>query len=264
MSDNNADQTFWEHLDDFRSTLIRIIVVTVVCGIAAFILKEALFAVVLAPSNSGFITYHLLDGLAKLTGGSVGEFTVELINTSLAQQFIIHMKTALYAGLLCALPYTLYEILRFISPAFYTAEKRYIYSLVSVGYVMFLIGVLICYFLIFPFTFRFLGTYQVSSEVTNMISLDSYISTLASMCLMLGVVFELPLLCWLLAKLNMLKANFMQKYRKHAVVVVLVLAAVITPTSDIFTLALVSVPMWLLYEISIRVVARTKPIKLEI
>lgn len=264
MSDSNADQTFWEHLDEFRSTLIRIVVVTVVCGIVAFIFKDALFAIVLAPSNSSFVTYHLLDALASLSGGSVENFKVELINTALAQQFIIHIKTAMYAGALCALPYILYELLRFISPAFYVAEKRYIYGLVSVGYVMFVVGVLLCYFLIFPFTFRFLGTYQVSADVTNMISLESYISTLATMCLMLGVVFELPLLCWLFAKLNMLKDTFMRRYRKHAIVAILVLAAVITPTSDVFTLALVSVPMWLLYEISIKVVAKTKPIKLDI
>ena len=264
MSDSTADQTFWEHLDDFRSTIIHIICVTVVCGIVAFIFKEALFSVVLAPADSGFVTYRLMDGLASLTGGAVNGFKIDLINTSLAQQFIIHMKTALYAGLLGALPYTLYELLRFISPAFYAAEKRYIYSLVSIGYVMFVLGVLLCYFLIFPFTFRFLGTYQVSAEVVNMISLDSYISTFVSMCLMLGVVFELPLLCWLLAKLGMLKAKFMSNYRKHAVVAILVAAAIITPTSDVFTLALVSVPMWLLYEISIKVVASTKPIKLEI
>ena len=121
-------------------------------------------------------------------------------------------------------------------------------------------GMTLCYLLIFPLTFRFLGTYQVSEEVVNMISLESYISTLTSMSLMMGIVFELPIICWLVAKLGMLKASFMRNYRKHAIVAILVVAAIITPTSDAFTLALVSLPMYLLYEISIKVVSNTKQI----
>ena len=121
---------------------------------------------------------------------------------------------------------------------------------------MFLSGVSVCYFLIFPLTFRFLGTYQVSDKVENMISLQSYIGTLGGMTMMLGIVFEIPVVCWLLARLGILSAGFMQRYRRHAVVVILVIAAIITPTSDIFTLLLVALPMWLLYEASILVVKR--------
>ena len=121
---------------------------------------------------------------------------------------------------------------------------------------MFIVGVLLSYFLIFPLTFRFLGTYQVSGDVANMISLESYISTLMGMNLMMGLVFELPIICWLFAKLGFLSSEFMKKYRKHAVVLILVIAAIITPTSDVFTLSLVSFPMWLLYEISILIVNR--------
>jgi sec-independent protein translocase protein TatC len=121
-----------------------------------------------------------------------------------------------------------------------------------------MLGVLLCYFLVFPLTFRFLATYQVAGDVANMISLDSYISTLLGMSLMLGVVFEMPVLCWLFAKLGFLKASFMQNYRKHAVVVILIVAAIITPTSDAITLSLVSVPMWLLYELSVKVVAKVE------
>ena len=121
---------------------------------------------------------------------------------------------------------------------------------------MFILGVLLCYFLIFPLTFRFLGTYQVSTEVTNMISLQSYMDTLLVMSFMLGVLFELPILCWILGKLNMLSAAFMRRYRRHAIVVILVIAAIITPTSDVFTLCIVAFPICLLYEISIWVVKR--------
>ena len=122
---------------------------------------------------------------------------------------------------------------------------------------MFLMGVAVSYFLIFPLTFRFLGTYQVSGEVENMIVLQSYISTLVLMCLSMGIVFEIPILSWLFAKLGFLSTDFMRKYRKHAIVIILVVAAVITPTSDVFTLSLVALPMWLLYEVSIFIVNKT-------
>ena len=121
---------------------------------------------------------------------------------------------------------------------------------------MFLMGVAVSYFLIFPLTFRFLGTYQVSGEVENMIVLQSYISTLVLMCLTMGIVFEIPILSWLFAKLGFLTADFMRRYRKHAIVIILIVAAVITPTSDVFTLSLVTLPMWVLYEASILVVNR--------
>ena len=124
------------------------------------------------------------------------------------------------------------------------------------GYAMFALGVAVSYFLIFPLTFRFLGTYQVSGEVENMIVLQSYISTLVLMCLTMGIVFEIPILSWLFAKLGFLTADFMRRYRKHAIVIILIVAAVITPTSDVFTLSLVTLPMWVLYEASILVVNR--------
>lgn len=259
MSESD-DKSFWEHLDDLRGVLLRIIGLSLLFGIVAFCFKEVLFDVILAPTKSDFITYRLLNSIAEHIGSQATSFSIELINISLAQQFIIHMKSAFCAGLLCASPYIIYAILKFLSPALYNHEKRYVYGLVGSGYAMFVIGILLCYFLIFPLTFRFLGTYQVSSEVSNMISLNSYMSTFIGMCLMLGIVFELPVLCWLFAKLGVLNASFMQNYRKHAVVVILILAAIITPTSDAFTLALVSVPMWLLYELSIQVVKKSKKI----
>ena len=135
-------------------------------------------------------------------------------------------------------------------------RNRIVYKVVGFGYVMFIVGVLLSDFLIFPLTFRFLGTYQVSGDVANMISLESYISTLMGMNLMMGLVFELPIICWLFAKQGFLTADFMKNYRKHAVVLILIIAAIITPTSDVFTLSLVSFPMWLLYEISILIVNR--------
>lgn len=256
MSDNETKQTFWEHLDVLRGALIKIIVVAILFGVLAFCFKEILFEIVLAPKYSDFITYDIINRISSFVGSLANEFSIQLINTSLAQQFIIHMKTALYAGILCVSPYILYQLMRFISPALYEDEKSYVYKVVGLGYVMFIVGVLLSYFLIFPLTFRFLGTYQVSGDVANMISLESYISTLMGMNLMMGLVFELPIICWLFAKLGFLTADFMKNYRKHAVVLILIIAAIITPTSDVFTLSLVSFPMWLLYEISIKVVGK--------
>lgn len=200
------------------------------------------------------MTYRLLDRITTWAGGVIEPFSIRLINTGLAQQFIIHMKMALCSGVLCASPYILYQLFRFVSPALYDNERRYVTQLVGGGYVMFGLGVLVGYFLIFPLTFRFLGTYQVSGEVDNLITLDSYISTLVMMCLAIGIVFEIPILSWLFAKLGFLSADFMRRYRKHAIVIILVVAAIITPTSDMFTLLLVALPMWALYEVSILIV----------
>ena len=251
MAADTDKQSFWEHLDVLRAAIVKSLLVAVVFGVAAFCFKEELFAVILAPKDADFITYRLL-----VTESGAPDFLVKLINTGLAGQFIIHMKAALCAGVLCASPYILYQLFRFVSPALYVNERKYVVQVVGGGYAMFALGVAVSYFLIFPLTFRFLETYQVSGEVENMIALQSYISTLMTMSLAMGLVFEIPILSWLFAKLGFLSADFMRKYRKHAIVVILVVAAIITPTSDVFTLSLVSLPIWILYETSILLVSK--------
>lgn len=257
MAANTDKQSFWEHLNVLRAAIVKIVAIVTVFGITAFCFKEELFAVVLAPKNDGFVTYRLFNRIAAWAGGETGSFAVQLINTGLAQQFIIHMKTALCAGVLCASPYIIYQLFRFVSPALYTNERKYVMRVVGGGYVMFVARILVSYFLIFPLTFRFLGMYQVSEDVANLITLDSYISTLVLMCLSMGIVFEIPILSWLFAKLGLLSADFMCRYRKHSIVIIIVVAAIITPTSDVFTLSLVALPMWLLYEVSIFIVNKT-------
>lgn len=258
MAADADGQLFWDHLDALRAAIVKSLLVAVVFGVAAFCFKEELFAVILAPKDADFITYRLLHALSgRAAEDDATDFFVRLINTGLAEQFVIHMKTALCAGVLCASPYILYQLFRFVSPALYVNERKYAVRVVGGGYAMFLLGVAVCYFLIFPLTFRFLGTYQVSGEVENMIALQSYISTLMTMSLAMGLVFEIPILSWLFAKLGLLSAGFMRRYRKHAIVVILVMAAIITPTSDVFTLSLVALPMWVLYEVSIEIVKRS-------
>lgn len=251
MTDNNSAMTFWDHLDVLRGSLLRMAAVTVACAVVAFAFKDAVFAAILAPKHDDFILYRLLAGVNSwLADGSPSSFHVELINTGLAEQFKIHVKASLYVGLMAASPYCLYELFRFVSPGLYPKERRYGVRAVVSGYVMFLLGVALCYFLIFPLTFRFLGTYQVSPDVENLITLQSYMDTLLVMCFLLGILFELPIVCWVLGKLGILRRTFMRRYRKHAVVVILVVSAIITPTSDIFTLCIVALPICLLYEVS--------------
>lgn len=256
----NKAGSFWEHLDELRGTLGRIVLSVLLLGVVAFLFKDELFTVILAPKNSDFITYQLLNNVGGMfsTNTPIESFSVKLINTQLAQQFVIHIKMAMYAAFLLVFPYVLYELFRFVSPALYTRERKYVFRVVCSGYVMFMLGAALSYFLIFPLTFRFLGTYQVSPEVENQIVLESYIGTMMMLMMMMGIVFEIPVLSWLFAKMGLISASFLRKYRRHAVVILLVIAAFITPTADIVTLILVGLPMYLLYEVSILVVAFTE------
>ena len=237
--------TFWDHLDELRSVIIRILVITVMAAAVAFCLKEELFAVVLAPRTSDFITYRLMG---------VEPFNIHLMNTGLTEQFMIHLKTAMYAGVLVASPYIIWQFFRFISPALYDNERKYATLLCTSGYLMFMLGTVLNYFLIFPLTVKFLGTYQVSPDVANMLTLQSYMDTLIMMCLVMGIVFELPVVSWILARMGLVNRQMMRSMRRHAVVVILVVAAIITPTTDAFTLFIVALPIWLRYEVSILIV----------
>ena len=237
--------TFWDHLDELRMVIIRSLVITMLAAAVAFCLKEQLFAVVLAPRTSDFITFRLLG---------VEPFSIHLMNTGLTEQFMIHLKTAMYAGLLVASPYIIYLLFRFVSPALYDNERKYATALGGSGYLMFMLGTLLNYFLIFPLTVKFLGTYQVSEDVANMLTLQSYMDTLLMMSLVMGIVFELPVVSWLLGKMGLINASMMKMWRKHAIVAILIVSAIITPTTDAFTLFIVALPIWLLYEVSILIV----------
>ena len=244
-----STMTFWDHLDELRAVIIRALVVTAVAAAVAFCLKDELFAVVLAPRSSDFITYRLMG---------VEPFSIHLMNTGLTEQFMIHLKTACYAGLLVASPYIIYLLFGFVSPALYDNERRYATLLCGSGYLMFMLGTALNYLLIFPLTVKFLGTYQVSPDVANMLTLQSYMDTLIMMSLLMGVVFELPVVSWLLGRMGLVNASMMRSWRKHAIVAILIVSAIITPTTDAFTLFIVALPIWLLYEVSILIVRSEK------
>lgn len=242
MSDGLGQVTFWDHLDELRTRLFRMIVVAMLFSVFAFLFKEQLFCAILAPKNGDFITYHLLG---------IPNFSIQLINTGLTEQFMVHMRTAIYVGVLAASPYIIYELFRFVSPGLYVHERHHAYWIVGSAYLMFIFGILLNYFLVFPLTVRFLGTYQVSADVTTMLTLQSYIDTLLGMCLMMGVLFELPVVCWILGRLGIINKGMMIAYRRHAIIIILVLAAIVTPTTDVFSLFVVSFPIWMLYEVSV-------------
>ena len=247
MSESAENKSFWDHLEDLRGSLIKIVVAVLLFSTLAFCFKEILFKIVLAPKDSSFFMYKLFGG---------GDFSIQLMNVGLTEQFMIHLKTAFAFGVLMASPYVIYVLFDFIRPALYEKEREHSMGIVLSSYLMFMVGVAVNYLFIFPLTVRFLGTYQVSAQVRNMLTLQSYMDTLLMMSIVFGIIFEIPVVSWLLARFGLLKAEYMTRYRRHAIVAILVIAAIITPTGDAFTLLIVSLPIWLLYELSVVIVKR--------
>lgn len=254
--------TFCEHLEAFRWVIVRSAMVIFVVAVVAFVFKDFVFdKIILAPCSGDFFTYSALCRLAeKLSmAGLCPEIqNITIININLASQLFIHLSISFYIGLIVAFPYLMMELWIFAAPALYSNERKpAIKGIVSFG-LLFFIGVFLAYYVIFPLTLNFLGTYQVSQSVDNQISLNSYITTFLTLIFMLGLVFELPIVAYFFAKIGLLKSLFLKRYRKIAIVVVLVLAAFITPSTDVFTMMLVAVPLQLLYEMSILVVKRVE------
>ena len=252
----DRELTFWDHLDELRKVLIRILAVWFVLAVGYFTAMPWLFdRVILAPCSNDFIFYDLLRHIGERLDLHdeffTQEFHVKLVNINLAAPFLIHMSTAFWMSVVTAMPYLFYEVWRFINPALYPNEMRGVRKAMAIGTGMFFIGVLLSYFMVYPLTLRFLSTYQLSELIENQISLNSYIDNFMMLNLCMGAAFELPLVAWLLSLLGLVNKAFLRKYRRHAIVVIVILAAVITPTGDPFTLSVVAIPLYLLYELSI-------------
>lgn len=247
--------TFGGHLEVFRQMLFRILAVAGIIAAVVFCFKDITWQILLAPSEWNFCTYRWLETAMHAIGLNFHfeEYHVEMIATDLSSQFMTHITTAVYLGLLGASPYILYELFRFISPALYENERKYSVQVAGIIYVLFLLGVLMSYFVLFPISFRFLGTYSVSAKVVSNITLDSYVSTFVSLTLVMGVVFQLPVIAFFLGKMGIITSKILARYRKHSLIVIMLIAAIITPP-DLMTLILVTIPLFLLYEVSIRVV----------
>lgn len=243
------EKTFWEHLDELRSVIVRIVLSLVVLSVVLFFFKDALFGVALAPSSPDFTLYKLISRIAPLE--SVEEFAPQLINTELTGQFMIHMQVAFYGAVIVAAPYILWQLFGYVSPALYDNERKMVRGVLVAGTALFYAGALLSYFLIFPLSFRFLILYQVDEQVSNMIQLSSYIDTLLVLTLLMGVLFELPLVAIMLGRYGFVTSEMMSSYRRHALLAILIISAIITPTTDVFTLMIVSLPIYLLYEASI-------------
>lgn len=263
-ANNEQELTFWGHLDVLRTSLFHIVIALVICMAGGLIALQYIFdSFVLGPTHGDFFLYRWLSSVGKVVpfapDFSADGFHVDIININVASQFMVHMTTAFWLALLLAFPYVLYELWAFIRPALYPKEKKNVGTAFFFGAGMFYLGCAVGYTVVFPFTFRFLTTYQLSTEITNQISLNSYMSNFLVIIFIMGVVFEIPLLAWVLSQLGLISRPFLREYRKHAVVVLLILAAVITPSGDPFTLAVVFIPLFLLYELAILVVRPGSP-----
>lgn len=258
MSNQPKEMSFLDHLEELRWHLIRSAVVVFVLAILAFFFKDFIFNDILfAPKKGDFITYRFFCYLSKYIG-AVSEFCGKdlpfiIQNRTMAGQFSAHIWTSIWAGIIVGFPFIVYEFWKFISPGLYENERKLALRFIFTASMLFFLGVVFGYYIITPLSIRFLGGYAVSPDVVNQIDLSSYISIIRSTVLSCGVVFELPICIYFLARLGLISVEFMRSYRKHALIVVLILAAIITPP-DVMSQIIVSIPIMILYEISIYVV----------
>lgn len=248
---------FWDHVNALRSVLLRGVGVVVFFMTVYFAVMPELFdRVILAPCRPDFCLYTFLDSVGGVIDPERSE--VKLINIRLASQFFTHMSASLWLAIITAFPILLYLIWTFVSPGLYEHEKRGAGAAFSAGIAMFFTGVACGYFLVFPLTLRFLAEYSLSPLIPNQISLDSYMDNFMMLILVMGIIFELPVVAWLLGKAGLLDRSIFTDYRRHAIVTLLILAAVVTPTGDPFTLAVVFLPIYLLWEVSAYTVPSTR------
>ncbi len=251
--------SFLDHLEELRWRLIRSVLAIFIAAVVAFIFKDIIFDhIILAPKNPSFWTNRMFCELGEYFSTPslcINQIPLEIVSMQMAGQFNMHMWVSLISGLIIAFPYVFYEFWSFIAPALKSKERKYANGSVFFSSFLFLLGVVFGYFMIVPLTVHFLGSYSVSSEVINKINLSSYISTISSVVIASGVIFELPIVVFFLTKIGLITPDFMKKYRKHSIVVIFILAAIITPP-DIFSQTLVAIPLLILYEVSILISKR--------
>ena len=259
MSEKIKEMSFLDHLEELRWRLVKSAAAVLIFGIVAFLYKDFIFdTIILAPKSNDFITYqffckmstylHLGDQLCMQNNFS-------LQNVDVAGQFNSHVIISIYAGIIGAFPFIFYQFWKFISPALKDAEKKLASSVIFFVTLLFVFGLLFGYYVVSPLSIQFFGSYQVSTQVQNNFALTSYISNITSCTFYSGLIFQLPVVIYFLAKLGLVSTEFLRKYRKHAYIAILVLAAIVTPP-DVYSQTLVSLPLFLLYEISILVSKR--------
>lgn len=254
--------SFWDHLTELRKRLYRMAIAWFAMTIVAFMYSRFIFdEILLAPKDTSFITYKILCRLGNFLHVKelcLPPMSISIVNLNLSGQFMTDMNVSMFGGLILASPFILYQLWKFIMPALYKTEQKYARKAVFIMSFLFIIGVLFSYYFMVPWTLNFLGTYQVSTLVVNQISLTSYISTVTTTILSVGVVFELPVIVYLLAKIGIVTPAYLKKNRKYSLVIILIIAAIITPP-DVFSQTIVTIPLYSLYEISILVAKRVAP-----
>lgn len=257
--ENTEELSFLEHLDALRYTLFRSSIVIIILTVVAFIFKDFIFnSIILAPKEADFFTNRVLCKFGNKIGIDllcINIKALRIVNTELAGQFRSHIWISFVVGILVAVPYILFEIWKFIKPALYDNESGAVKGFVLTTSFLFAIGVLFGYYIIVPLAVNFLASYEISANVENYIRLSSYIGTLTGICLATGMIFELPLLIYLLTKIGIVTPQFLKNYRKHSIVAVFIISAIITPP-DVFSQILVAIPLMALYEIGIIISTR--------
>ncbi len=256
--DPNTEMHFLDHLEALRWHLVRSAIAIVLLALVAFLNTEILFdQIILGAKNPDFLTYRVLCQLSERFNVDmcIREVPFILINIDISGQFTTHIYTSFIAGFILGFPYLIWELWRFIKPALSKKELKYTRGIVIFSSLLFLSGVLFGYYIISPLSINFLGSYQISAMVANQITLSSFISTVTMLTLSSGVVFELPVVIYFLSKIGIVTPSFLRTYRRHAMVIILIIAALITPSPDISSQILVAIPLFILYEIGIGVSA---------
>lgn len=253
------EMSFFDHLEELRWVLIRSAVAVTITACASLVGYRYLFdTVLLGPKNPEFFTNRLMCSLANYMNSPsicINSKPFQIINIDMSGQFNAHMSVSLYAGLILAFPYIIYQLWKFISPALYEKERKKAGGAIVIISILYIVGVFFGYYFIVPFSVDFLGTYNISDQVLNQINLGSYISLVSSLSLVSGLVFELPVIIYFLTKLGIITPSFLRKYRRHAFIVILIIAAIISPP-DVLSMTLIAIPLWVLFEVSILVSSR--------
>jgi sec-independent protein translocase protein TatC len=252
-----AEMSFFDHLEALRWHLIRSAISVVVFAVVAFLNYDWIFnKIILGPFDPSFWTYRMMCKLGD--GFCITKMGATLINTEVAGQFMLQINSSVLIGIIVAIPYILWEVWRFIKPALLAKERKAANGFVFYATLLFLLGILFGYYVIAPESIAFLVNYRVSPDIKNTITVSSYLSMVATITLIIGIVFELPMLIYILASLGVLTGTFMRKTRRYSIVIILIVGAIISPSPDFITTIIATLPLFFLYEIGIVVATRVE------
>jgi len=250
---DEAEMSFLDHLEELRWHIVRALIAITIAGVVIFIKTTFIFDdILLAPTHPDFWTFRQMCALGKAIGMNslcLGDFSLTIQNIDMSGQFMISLTNAFSLGLVIAFPYVLWEFWRFVKPALHENEQKQVSGVVIAGSMLFYVGIVFGYYLIAPFTVYFLGSYQVSTSIKNVVNLESYLGTVSGLCFACGIVFEFPLVMYFLAKIGLATHEFLSQYRKVAIVLILFIAAIITPSPDWVSQSLVAIPLYGLFEV---------------